>query len=736
MSAPYTITAGPAPGTKKPKAEGFRIELDPLAPIESLGLFLCLHQGIDAWWSCATYTDDYRKNENWQSQIALSVDIDHHDTLGQHAPLSEEARKLLEEAFPRAPGTWGHQTPSGARVIAFLDQPIVDASVYTRVWEAFVARVSVWCPRLSVGELRVDTTCGDLARFYYTPRSTAKGVKRNDELVSGLISTTSLAQLLAEAPKIEPPKPKEIKKSNGIHHADKYSRARAWLEKADPAIQGSFGSNEAIKTVERVVRGFELTEDEALDILTAWNARCQPPWSLKELKHKIEDGLKKGDTPFGELLNAETPKTNGVQTNGSSRISSDDPLSKIQLTEDKGSPAKTAGNVAELLMKHPIWKGGPSFDTYSQTEVWPLPLPDPIADIHRTHSEIVDADHSAVQAWLMEQPSAFRVRVGRHDTSAGIHLASSRKSTDLLTNWTKKLVPWDGQSRIETWTIRYLGAHDTNYNRETGAAWLVAAMERALRPGIIADCIPVLEGPQGTGKNKCLEVLFEGGPPWAPWLANIAGQNLESTESKRLACTRWILHDDELRARGPDRVDALKSWASRKIETYRLPYAKEILVPLRRALLVASTNLKSYLHDDTGNRRWWPWTTTRIDVDGLARDREQILAEALEIAKSGTELSPVWRKIFTDAGKSEASRESDDRRVRDPIVEKIEIALQAGAIPQPFTTSSIATALMFGVEAMNKSLETRIGAAMRELGYYSHRPVLSDGSRIRTYVKP
>jgi hypothetical protein len=372
VSAPYTVTAGPAPGAKKPKAEGFRIELDPSAPIESLGLFLSLHQGRDAWWACATYTNDYRENENWQNQIALSVDLDHHDALGQHAPLSDEARKLLEEALPTAPGTWSHLTPSGARVIALLDQPIVDASVYPRVWGAFIERVRAWCPSLTVGELRVDTACKDLARFYYTPRATAKGVKRDNDLVAGLAPATSLAQLLAEAPKVEPPKPKESKKSNGIHHVDKYSRARAWLDKADPAIQGNKGSNEAIKTVERVVRGFELTEEEALDILTAWNARCQPPWSLKELKHKISDGLKKGDTPMGELLNAEPPPktTNGVHshTNGASASFPTDPNARIF---ERGDHVELAASMlTDLRGKNEVVFDDGSLYRYERDGLW------------------------------------------------------------------------------------------------------------------------------------------------------------------------------------------------------------------------------------------------------------------------------------------------------------------------------------------------------------------------------
>lgn len=67
-----------------------------------------------------------------------------------------------------------------------------------------------------------------------------------------------------------------------------FDRARAYLDKLDPAISGSGGHNATFKAACKCVE-FGLTEEEAFTLLRDFNARCQPPWSDKDLRHKIRD---------------------------------------------------------------------------------------------------------------------------------------------------------------------------------------------------------------------------------------------------------------------------------------------------------------------------------------------------------------------------------------------------------------------------------------------------------------
>ena len=56
------------------------------------------------------------------------------------------------------------------------------------------------------------------------------------------------------------------------------------------------------------VEGFGLDEASAMAALQGWNARCQPPWTENELRHKVRDALKLAKNP-GYMLAQAPPMT-------------------------------------------------------------------------------------------------------------------------------------------------------------------------------------------------------------------------------------------------------------------------------------------------------------------------------------------------------------------------------------------------------------------------------------------
>ncbi|MFN6129057.1 MAG: YfjI family protein [Planctomycetota bacterium] len=79
--------------------------------------------------------------------------------------------------------------------------------------------------------------------------------------------------------------------------------ASRYLSKMDPSIEGMKGHDKLLVATSAMVRGFDLNDDDAFHLLASeFNQRCVPPWSEREIRHKIREARSKGDRPFGYLL--------------------------------------------------------------------------------------------------------------------------------------------------------------------------------------------------------------------------------------------------------------------------------------------------------------------------------------------------------------------------------------------------------------------------------------------------
>lgn len=138
----------------------------------------------------------------------------------------------------------------------------------------------------------------------------------------------------ASAPKPPPPPPRQPRGQSSI-----LDRASAYLSRMDPSIQGAGGSTALLKAAQAMVRGFDLPEQDAIDLLTRdFNPRCLPPWSAAEILHKVKSTSKGGAMPIGSLIGAQS---SGPVTNESNVPEPPPPVSRvrtkltIQVTTDK-----------------------------------------------------------------------------------------------------------------------------------------------------------------------------------------------------------------------------------------------------------------------------------------------------------------------------------------------------------------------------------------------------------------
>jgi hypothetical protein len=79
-------------------------------------------------------------------------------------------------------------------------------------------------------------------------------------------------------------------------------RAILYLRKCEPAVSGQEGHDKTLSTACRVGPGFDLPQDVTLRLLQDWNKDCEPPWSEKELKRKVDEAYRLETRPRGWLL--------------------------------------------------------------------------------------------------------------------------------------------------------------------------------------------------------------------------------------------------------------------------------------------------------------------------------------------------------------------------------------------------------------------------------------------------
>lgn len=88
-------------------------------------------------------------------------------------------------------------------------------------------------------------------------------------------------------------------------------RCRLYLEKIPPAISGEGGHNHTLAVVCHCVEYFgSLSDNDLLQSLHEWNERCEPPWTEKELRHKLKaarDRIDAGDCNPSKVTLDEWP---------------------------------------------------------------------------------------------------------------------------------------------------------------------------------------------------------------------------------------------------------------------------------------------------------------------------------------------------------------------------------------------------------------------------------------------
>jgi putative DNA primase/helicase len=66
-------------------------------------------------------------------------------------------------------------------------------------------------------------------------------------------------------------------------------RIERYIDACPPAISGQNGHDQTFRAACILVQGFDLSPEDAFSFLVRYNQRCEPPWTERELRHKLTD---------------------------------------------------------------------------------------------------------------------------------------------------------------------------------------------------------------------------------------------------------------------------------------------------------------------------------------------------------------------------------------------------------------------------------------------------------------
>lgn len=201
--------------------------------------------------------------------------------------------------------------------------------------------------------------------------------------------------------------------------------------------------------------------------------------------------------------------------------------------------------------------------------------------------------------------------------------------------------PWDGVPRVQRLCDTVFAVDDkrTPDGRSLKDVlirrWLISAIAGAFAPnGVSAHGILVFQGDQYLGKTMWFKQLV---PEHLGLLQDGLMLNPSDKDSVKQAVSFWLVELGELDAtfRKAD-VAALKSFVPRQKDVLRLPYAKKESEFARRTVFFGSVNPREFLHDPTGNRRYWTIECAHIDLEAQRQlDMQQVWAEVLTFYRAG-----------------------------------------------------------------------------------------------------
>ena len=505
-------------------------------------------------------------------------------------------------------------------------------------------------------------------------------------------------------------------------------RAAAWMQRREPAVAGQRGDDHTFTTCCQLVRDFGLAEADAWDLLTAWNASCQPPWTEAKLRQKLRSAMTSGTAAVGSKPDRGGAKPVDLRAEAAAWRADGTATTATRATTATPATTTPAPVAPAGLVLPRVGARGPLKDHIDNTRA--LLSHHGVRCRYNLMTHQLEVDLPDVKYATERRANATVSWVENRAADAGLsrlpvvaHLQELAAEYHPVAEWIASR-PWDGRDRIPeiAGTLELQAGADASFCGTLLWRWLLGAAA-SIRPQLegefAAQGVLVLQGDQGRGKTRWLRSLA---PPRTGWVLTGRSIDPRDRDSVQVATSVWLCELGEVDAtfRRSD-VAALKAFVTQESDSYRSAYARREERVQRRTVFMASVNEPEYLVDRTGNRRWWTLPIARCNADHHV-DLQQLWAQLV----AAVDVGERW---WLDDDELEALRQVNaEHEPEDPLGSE----LRAEWSPSPVyevdgagggrSLSEVFRALPSFEDRAPSPVEAhRLVAELRAMGVRSHR---------------
>ncbi len=277
-----------------------------------------------------------------------------------------------------------------------------------------------------------------------------------------------------------------------------------------------------------------------------------------------------------------------------------------------------------------------------------------------------------------------------------------------IKNYFFELPKWDGQLHIQK-LATYVASFDKKQFEYHFIKWCVRTVKCVFEEDYFnKQALVLVHKGQSSGKSTFCRFMCP------PSLSNYIAEDLSNDKDARILLAKnFLINLDELAILSKKEINQLKSYFSKTVINERLPYDRKNSILPRVCSFIGSTNMSTFLNDETGSVRWLCFElTSPINFAYKTEiDINKVWSQAYELSKTDFDAELSFKDV----------EENEKRNSKyTTLSPEHEIISKYFRIPENLTNQQFMTSsdIMHYLSIKYQRLNhISIGKAMTSLGY-------------------